>query len=358
MTIRVALIFGGESPEHEVSIVSARFVYAQLQEVGYQVTAIGIDVRGGWHRGEHVFGELSDLVGQDFEPDLKQRSTIIGELISNAYDVVFPLIHGLTGEDGNIQGLCELFGIPFVGGDSLCQSLCYDKLSTRYSLTQLGLPQPDFVSLFREQFAGGRYWVIDMVERALAFPLFVKPSRTGSSIGVNKVTSRSDLADALECAFQYDHRVIVENAIVGREIEVAVLGDINPVISAPGEIIPENDFYDFEEKYLKNSTQFEVPAAMSSDQLAQVTEQAKHAWRYLNCHGMARVDFLVSTDAIYLNEVNTIPGFTEISMFPKLLRESGINSHQLMERLVNLAIERQRNDRKREFLSQSDWFKS
>ncbi|MCB1044477.1 MAG: D-alanine--D-alanine ligase [Acidobacteria bacterium] len=356
MTVHVALIFGGESPEHEVSIVSARFVAAQLREAGYDVTPVGIDVLGGWHKGEDSFVSLAERVDQDFAVDLSQRAACLTDLVNGAFDVVFPLVHGVTGEDGSIQGMCELFGIPYVGGDPLCQALCYDKLSTRMILKHLGLPQPDYVPVYRDTFVGGRYWVLDQVEASLHYPVFVKPSRTGSSIGITKAHSRNELMTALETAFQYDRRVIVEQTISGREIEVALLGDFTPLISAPGEIIPENEFYDYDEKYVKNTTLFEVPASMSVEQLQQLAEYATTAWRATNCYGMARVDFMVSESGVYLNEINTVPGFTEISMYPRLLREGGLTPPELMSRLVELAIDRGKHIRR--YSSRSDWYKS
>ncbi len=358
MSLKVALIFGGVSPEHEVSIVSARSVHRNLLDASFQVEGFGIDQQGGWHSGKNVFDELVALVGKDYKLDQKKRVATLASLLNGDFDVVFPLIHGVTGEDGGIQGFCELLGLPFVGGDSLCQSLCYDKLATRQILSHHGLPQPVFLPFFVEQFVGGRYWVIDQIEETFTYPVFVKPSRTGSSIGVSKVASRSQLEAALSTAFEYDDRIIVEENIVGREIEVALLGAVNPIISAPGEIIPENDFYDFEEKYVKNTTSFEIPAMLSSEQIGQISDYAKRTWRIMNCYGLARVDFLVGNDQIFLNEVNTVPGFTDISMYPRLLRESGVNSNEMMQQLVELALNRERNQRRRDFRSNSNWFET
>lgn len=354
---RVALIFGGQSPEHEVSIVSARFVDQTLSAAGFKVVRIGIDREGGWHAGENVF---SWLVNQESAPESAKRSGLVPgnhQLLADLeVDVVFPLIHGVTGEDGVIQGYCEMLGLPFVGGGPLNQSLCWDKIVTRTMLAAAGLPQPKFVALHRheksvEEWAG-------TVTRSLNFPVFVKPSRTGSSIGISKVNEPESLIKALEKAFDFDYRVIVEEGLKAREMELAGLGAADPLITEPGELIPENDFYDFEEKYIKNTTQFHLPAELPLERVEAMKDQARTAWRALNCFGMARIDFLVTEDDIYLNEINTIPGFTAISMYPRLAAQSGIDAQELMKKLVELAMERSRlMKRSRNFSSNLNWYK-
>jgi len=346
----VALIFGGQSPEHEVSIVSARFVASQLERAGYRVLPIGIDREGGWHTGATAFAHLCDG-GSPGEP----KTTALARLVEEA-EVVFPMVHGVTGEDGCIQGFCQLVGLPYVGGDSLNQSLCWDKLATRTSLLQGGLPQLPYLAYFKHDFDAGA--AVKEICGRFDFPVFIKPSRTGSSVGISRAVDRDSLERGLALAFQFDVRVIVEPGLTALEVEIAGLGAFDPFLSQAARIIPENDFYDFEEKYLKDTTRFEIPAPLSADQLVRLREIARQAWRLLNCFGMARIDFLVTPEQVYLNEINTLPGFTSISMYPRLLRESGVESPELMERLVELAIARDAlTGCTTRFESRLDWYK-
>jgi D-alanine-D-alanine ligase len=351
---RVLLIYGGRSPEHEVSIVSARDVFRQLTEAGFETVPVGVARDGSWHVGADSFDKLPEIVATaDInEPLLPQQ---LSALIQTE-DVVFPMIHGVTGEDGCLQGFCEWFNIPFVGCGTLSMNLTWDKLATRWALLQAGLPQPAYLPLYKDQFEEAAS--ILQIERTLKYPLFVKPSRTGSSIGVSKVRDKKQLLQAIELAFTFDYRVIVEEGIEGREIEVAALGAVEPVLSEPGELIPENDFYDFEEKYLKNSTTFKVPASLTEAEHETMRYYARKAWSALDCYGMARIDFMVASDGLYLNELNTIPGFTSISMYPRLLAHSGINSSSLMKRLIELAQQRsQHRMRSTAFQSGKDWYR-
>ena len=332
MTV-VAVIFGGQSPEHEVSIVSARFVIAQLAQAGYQPLAIGIDREGGWHTGPEAFNALCEgQVGGE------RKSAAIARLVEEA-EVVFPMIHGITGEDGCIQGLCHLLNLPYIGGDSLNQSLCWDKLATRTILLQGGLPQLPYLAYYKAGFDSAAA-VAEICDR-FTLPVFVKPSRTGSSVGITRVTAAADLPEALALAFRYDSRLIVEPGVTALEVEIAGLGAFEPELSPAAQIIPENDFYDFEEKYLKDTTRFEIPAPLTIAQRERLCSIAKRAWQLLNCFGLARIDFLVTDEEVYLNEINTLPGFTSISMYPRLMRENGVASDQLMKRLVDLALQRE-----------------
>ncbi|MDJ0835601.1 MAG: D-alanine--D-alanine ligase family protein [Acidobacteriota bacterium] len=345
---RVALIFGGQSPEHEVSIVSARYVYSQLREAGYSVLPVGIDRSGGWHFGGHAFETLCQ------NPVPKGEG--LTSLAAMDVDVVFPIIHGLTGEDGSIQGYCNLLGLPWVGSDVLSASLCWDKLAARAVLLEHGIPQPPYLALYRENYDPDV--TATQVAEQLGFPVFVKPARAGSSIGISKVNQPENLAAALENAFRFDYRVLVEPGLEAREIEIAGLGAQDPQLSIPARIIPENEFYDFEEKYLNGRTTFEVPARIEPHVLERMHDIARRAWLALNCYGMARIDFLVTDDEVFLNEINTHPGFTSISMYPRLMRESGVPTPELMRRLVQLALDRDRLQAvTRDFQSGRDWFK-
>ncbi len=331
MTV-VALIFGGRSPEHEVSIVSARNVNKNLKKAGLQVYPIGIDRAGRWWGGEEAF----EILCNNTQPDSDVSPVQV--LSQSACDVVFPLVHGVTGEDGCIQGMCKLLNLPYVGGDPLNQSLCWDKLATRTILANNGLPQPRFLGFFKHEFDEGR--AVQQIESTLDYPVFIKPSRTGSSIGVSKAHCREDLIMALGKAFEYDYRIIVEENIDGQEIEIAGLGSTDPQLSIPAQIIPGSDFYDFSEKYLNSGTRFVIPAPIEPHRLDELKAIARKAWVLLNCYGLSRIDFMVSKNGVYLNEVNTVPGFTAISMYPALMEKSGVSPVNLMKKLVELALKR------------------
>ena len=346
--------FGGQSPEYEVSIVSARNVHRQLQAAGYDAIPVGIDPGGNWHCGSDAFDILMDAAGKTFSgrPDMMGFQ----KLLDQGVDVLFPLVHGVSGEDGYIQGLCRLAGLPFVGGDVLNLSLCWDKIATRTIARAHGLPQPEFVAIGHDDWEPNGF--IPKIEAIMEYPVFVKPSRAGSSIGISKVKNRDELAPSIEEALKYDFRVIVEQGLNAREIEIAGLGASNPTLSVPAEIIPGGEFYDFEEKYIKDQTKFIIPATFSQQQLEDLRSMARKAWKALSCFGMARIDFLVTPEVVYLNEINTIPGFTPISMYPALLERVGISQPQLMTELVNLALKRDTLLAvTHRFDSKEDWFK-
>ncbi len=349
---RVALVFGGKSPEHEVSIVSARNVYALLQEAGFEAIAIGIDRQGVWHVGEQSFGILTGKVAVE-----AASANPLAQLAELQADVLFPLVHGFNGEDGMLAAVCKAAGLPYVGGDQLNMSLCWDKLTTRMVLAANEIPQLPYLGFYRADFQLSA--ALDQIEARFAYPIFVKPSRTGSSIGISRAVDRTSLAAALEEAFQFDYRVIVEPGLDGAlEVEISGLGGALPQLSIPARIIPENTFYDFEEKYINNATRFEVPAVLAPWQLARMREIAAKAWQVLNCYGLARIDFLITAEEVYLNEVNTYPGFTSISMYPRLMREIGVDGASLMRTLVQLALDRDKLLPVRsDFSSNANWWK-
>ena len=351
---RVALIFGGQSPEYEVSIVSARNVFKQLQAAGFHAIPVGIDPGGNWHCGPDAFDILVTAAKQEFvgRPDMRG----FREMLDQGVDVVFPMVHGVTGEDGYIQGLCRLSGLPFVGGDVLNLSLCWDKIATRTIARAHGIPQPEFIGIDRSDWDGAV--LVPQIEALMHYPVFVKPSRAGSSIGISKVKRREDLRPCIEEALGYDYRVIVEQGLDAREIEIAGLGASRPKLSVPAQIIPGGEFYNFDEKYIKDQTQFIIPAPFSDAQLAELETIARKAWTALSCFGMARIDFLVTEDTVYLNEINTVPGFTPISMYPALLEKSGVSQPELMRQLVELALKRDSLlSVTHRFDSHQDWFR-
>jgi D-alanine-D-alanine ligase len=355
---RIGLLFGGESPEFEVSLVSARNVAALLKEAGFEVFPIGVAPNGKICSGSEAFHQV-DVIDRLFRPSRLHWSRRL-ELEQWPIDVLFPMIHGMTGEDGGIQGLCEFIGLPYIGGDVLNQALCMDKLATRGILKANGLPQPRWVGAYRIRGEEDlNAYAVEIVD-TLNFPIFVKPSRTGSSIGISRVADPKDLLFALKEAFAYDYRLIAEEAVPkAQEIECAALGDQQPLISPFGRIVPQRAFYDFEEKYLGGATQFELPAHLNPSLEAQARDFALRAWDLLGCFGMARIDFLCTDTTAYLNEINTIPGFTSISMYPKLLELAGVAQVDIVKTLVQLAMSRKQTDqRKTQFQSKSDWYKS
>ena len=316
--MRVAVLTGGRSSEHEVSLASGASVMKGLEEAGHEVVEVRIARDGGWSSG----GEAVALV---------PGGGLLGA------DVAFPVLHGAFGEDGSLQGLLELLDLPYVGSDVLSSATCMDKLTLKRLLAGRGIPQVDFVAV------GEDGWRARCAE--LGTPLWVKPSRMGSSVGITRVTDWADLPDALAAAFEHDSKALVEAAVTGREIECGVLEDEygRPEASVPAEIrvLRGHDWYDFEAKYLDDACEFDVPAALPPDVTDRVRDIACRAFTALDCAGLARVDFFVTADGhVVVNEVNTMPGFTPISMFPRVWAASGVDYPTLVDRLIAAALRR------------------
>ncbi len=379
---RVAVIFGGQSSEHEVSRVSAQSVIENIDKQKYDIVMIGITKDGKWltydgptekiGSGEWQAIAQKQLLNQSSErQNLSQQKngtqtfssstqiatnntarSIFDENTNAPIDVVFPVLHGCNGEDGTIQGLFELAGIPYVGCGVLGSSLGMDKAYTKIIFEKEGLPQGDYLVFSRKQVYYQNENVIKEIEGKLTYPCFVKPSNAGSSVGVNKASNRTELIKALDIAAKNDRRILVEEFINGREIECAVLGNDNPIASTVGEVVPCNDFYDYEAKYqVGDSSKVVIPAEnLSAETVDKIREYAVRAFKCLDCAGLSRVDFFVHkvTGEIYINEINTLPGFTKISMYPKLWSESGIPYPELIDKLIELAFERF-EDSKREY---------
>ncbi len=350
--VRVAVIFGGQSGEHDVSLASARSVMTVLRERGRQVVPIGITRGGRWLLRGDPFAILSDPA-RDPDANVVETPGAGHELVPGAtgqafppIDVAFPVLHGPFGEDGTVQGLLELAGIPYVGCGVLASSLSMDKIACKSVLTAHGLPVVPSRAINRSLWDAEPGRVIVDVEAALGYPVFVKPANLGSSIGISKATDRRTLVAALNDAARYDRRLLVEQAVqCPREIECAVLGNDNPIASVPGEVRPSNDFYDYAAKYIDGQSELLIPASLPPAVAARVQELAVAAFRAVDGAGLARVDFLLSdiTGDLYINELNTLPGFTAISMYPKLWEASGISYGDLVDRLIDLALERQRD---------------
>lgn len=360
---RIGVIFGGQSPEHEVSRVSAQNVIKNIDRNKYDVVMIGITKDGRWLTYEGPEEELGTGRWQAIAESNEKGNTVnINELLSGdkspnsaqnsgqKLDIVFPVLHGCNGEDGTIQGLLELFGVPYVGCGVLSSAIAMDKAFSKLIFEKYSIPQGKYLVFDRSGInTGNIHGIIEKVEEVLTYPCFVKPSNTGSSIGVSKARDRKQLIEALHLASRYDRKILVEEYIEGGEFECAVLGNQNPEASVVGEIIPCNEFYDYEAKYSPDSTSKTViPADLPEDVSHKIRKYAVEAFKALECSGLARVDFFVQkgTNKVYINEVNTLPGFTSISMYPKLWEATGIKYTELIDRLINLALERFRDNKR------------
>jgi len=352
--VRVGVLFGGRSGEHEISLLSARSVMNALDPEKYDVVPIGITREGHWL----VSGEpMAQLQAEADRMALEiSRASIGQELVSTRrelvpgtgksgiprVDVIFPVLHGPYGEDGTIQGLLELAGIPYVGSGVLGSALAMDKAASKAIFRAQGLPCANFELVYRWEYADHPGEILERVSEAIGFPCFVKPANLGSSVGVTKAHTIDELPHALDSAARYDRRLLVEEAINAREIECSVLGNDQPVASVLGEIIPHREFYDYVAKYHDSTTELIIPADLPADKALEIQKLAVRAFQALDCAGLARADFFLCRDTgvAYINELNTIPGFTSVSMYPKLWEASGLPYARLVDRLIDLALER------------------
>jgi D-alanine-D-alanine ligase len=351
--LKVAVIYGGRSTEHKISILSAKNIVASMPKDKYEPILIGIDKSGRWILQSDSALELLDTSDPN-AVGLTDRNTTLHlsqntdhRLFSNHSeehlskgDVIFPVLHGMYGEDGAIQGFAKLANIPCVGPGILGSAIGMDKEVMKRLLRDAGIKNAPFVTLRKYNRSEFTY---DSVSEKLGEELFVKPVNLGSSVGVSYVQNKKEYETAVEHAFLYDNKVIIESKIQGREIECAVLGNDDPMASIPGEVIPKSGFYSYESKYLdEKGAKLAVPAQLSEQQIKAIQETAIDTYRCLECSGMARVDmFMLDNDELYINEINTIPGFTDISMYPTLWRISGLSNEALIDRLIQLAIEEQ-----------------
>lgn len=348
--MRVAVLFGGQSGEHEVSLISASSVINHLDKNKYEIYFLGITKGGQW---KYFEGDAKRIQDGSWEADARPAvfpgdpsfgGFFLTEAPDRIYkvDMVFPVLHGPRGEDGTVQGLLELSGIPYVGCGVLASSTGMDKAASKAIFRSLGLPQGEYVSVLMEDWKENSRAVAELVEGSFGYPCFVKPANMGSSVGISKARSREELAAAMEYAGRYDSKIIIEALIDCREIECAVLGNNRPKASVLGEIIPSKEFYDYEAKYNDGgSSRLLVPAVVDKDKAEEIRDLAVRAYRALCCSGLSRVDFFMEkgTGRVYINEVNTLPGFTSISMYPKLWEASGIPYGELLDTLIELALE-------------------
>jgi len=358
--IRIGLVFGGRSGEHEVSLASATSVMANLDSEKYDVVPIGITKEGSWLLGteparlmtaeQSVGEETADskqttAVTLTGDPRLRRLIPVEGstKLADNgALDVIFPVLHGTYGEDGTLQGLLEMANVAYVGCGVLGAALGMDKEKMKMVFTSVGLPNVDYLVYRRNEWERSPEAIIETIEQRLGYPCFVKPVNLGSSVGINKAHNRTELEHAMQVAAEYDRKIIIEHGINCREFECAVLGNDEPIVSVIGEVIASNEFYDYNAKYLDNKSQVVIPADIPQTSAEEIRRQAIQAFLALDLSGLARVDFFLEkeTNRVYINEVNTLPGFTEISMYPKLWEASGLSYPELLDRLIELAIER------------------
>ncbi len=356
----MGVLFGGRSSEHEVSLASAKNVMEALRQAGNEITSIGISAEGRWLSQPDAWAALDGggnprasrwgdwRLGRAGVASLSLSVAIVlRELLDEQHlppvDVIFPVLHGPYGEDGTVQGLLEMANLPYVGSGVLGSAVAMDKDVARKLFACHGLPQVRYLTVRRHTWRQAPEAEIDRIEATLPYPLFVKPANLGSSVGVSKARDRRQLQAAIELATRYDSKLLVEAAVPhAREIEVSVLGNDEPEASVAGEIIPANEFYDYNAKYESAGSQLLIPARLDEATMQRVQSLAVQAFQALDCAGLARVDFLVAGDngGIYLNEVNTMPGFTRISMYPKLWEASGLAYPDLVHRLLELAIER------------------
>jgi D-alanine-D-alanine ligase len=349
----VAVLFGGRSGEHEVSLASAQSVMDAMDRGKYEIFPVGISKSGRWIAGgDPMFllqsGREEETEGMDVSGALavmEGRELAVEEASRARFpevDVVFPVLHGTYGEDGTVQGLLELADVPYVGAGVLGSALGLDKIAQKAVLSANGLPTVPCLPVTRRRWREEPEDVLDEAEKEFAYPVFVKPANLGSSVGVSKAHDRSGLVDALDLAGRYDRKLLVEAAINAREIECSVLGNDDPEASLPGEVVPSNEFYDYKAKYIDGDSELYIPAKLDEETIQEIQEMAVRAFLAIDCAGMARVDFFFCRDtgALYVNELNTIPGFTEISMYPKLWEASGLPYPKLIDRLVACALER------------------
>jgi D-alanine-D-alanine ligase len=346
--LRIGVLFGGRSGEHEVSLASAASVIRGLDPEKYEAVPIGISKDGRWLVGAGAQKMLPEVLKTGQRVVLPADPNAAGLVPldhsggdSQRVDVMFPVLHGTFGEDGTVQGLLELAGLPYVGAGVVGSAVGMDKDMQKRLFLQADLPVADFLAIPRADWEKAPKKALGTIEKKFRYPLFVKPATLGSSVGMTKVHIRKELPAALDLAAEFAQKILVERAIVGREIEVSVLGNADPRASVPGEIVPHREFYDYTAKYLEEGTQLIIPAKLTRAQVKHFQDYAVRAFRAIECTGMARVDFFLEgrTRRIFLNEVNTIPGFTSISMYPKMWEASGIPFRELIDRLITLAFE-------------------
>ncbi|MGB6198829.1 MAG: D-alanine--D-alanine ligase family protein [Candidatus Acidiferrales bacterium] len=356
--LRIGILFGGRSGEHEVSLNSAASVIAALDPQRYEVVPIGITKDGRWLAGSSAQKLLPDVL-RDGQRVMLGADPNVGALVpldktqpgAPHIDVVFPVLHGTYGEDGTVQGLLELADLPYVGSGVIGSAVGMDKDMQKRLFLQARLPVADFLAVSRARWEREPQKIRREIEKKFRYPVFVKPATLGSSVGMTKAHNRAELEKALNFASEFAQKLVIEKTIRGREIELSVLGNEQARASIPGEIVPHREFYDYEAKYLEEGTRLIIPAKLSKPQVKKFQELAVRAFHAVEALGLSRVDFFLErgTNRIYLNEINTIPGFTSISMYPKLWEASGLSYRALLDELINLALAQHREKQRTKF---------
>ncbi|KAB3541009.1 D-alanine--D-alanine ligase [Alkaliphilus pronyensis] len=353
----VMVLFGGKSHEHEVSLMSAASILRAINKEKYNIIPVVITKEGNWQRYNSTVKEIESGEWEGIKNmllnDEKTSSVSLIPQKSNSgsialggtvedIDVVFPVLHGPFGEDGTIQGLLETINVPYVGAGVLASAVAMDKAVVKALFKAEDIPQADYTVVYRKKYEESPIRELEAIEERLKYPVFVKPANLGSSVGISKARNRQQLMAAIEEASRYDRKIVIEENINAREIECSVLGNDEPIASLPAEIIPSHEFYDYQDKYFDGKTQFIIPADLPKETIEKIRSLAIKVYRLIDCSGLARVDFFIekSTNRILINEINTMPGFTKISMYPKMWEASGIKYEELINRLIDLAIER------------------
>lgn len=348
MKTKIGLLYGGKSAEHKVSLQTALAVIKALDLEKFEIHPIYINTAGRWIKGPELTGPVENVKALEFSSSDSLSPTSLAPAVFQgaeqeraSLDVIFPLLHGPNGEDGTVQGLLELLNLPYVGNGVLASAAGMDKVLMKNIFAQAGLAQVNYVAFIKREWEKAKEAAYDKIEAELGYPCFVKPANLGSSVGISKCRNREELEAAFEEAFQFDRKVIIEEGVTAREIEVGVLGNDEPECSVAGEIVPKKDFYDYTAKYEDGNTALIIPADITEEEYQEINEMAIRAFKALDCSGLVRADFFLTADGkVLINEVNTMPGFTPFSMFPLLWKHSGVEYPQLIERLVGLAKER------------------
>ncbi|WP_018664781.1 D-alanine--D-alanine ligase [Heyndrickxia acidiproducens] len=344
MKKKICLLYGGKSAEHQVSLQTAKAVIQALDHEKFDIHPIFITKEGNWVKGPLLTGPVENVKQLEFHEGQHIAPNALSAPISDGekgYDVIFPLLHGPNGEDGTVQGMLELLNLPYVGNGVLASSAGMDKVIMKNLFAQAGLDQVKYVSFIRSTWEKQPEECFRETEEMTGYPCFVKPANLGSSVGISKCTNRAELEAAFKEAFHFDRKIIVEEGVTAREIELGVLGNDDPKCSVAGEIVAKKDFYDYKAKYEDGDTALIIPAEISEAVYGKLTASAIKAFKALDCSGLVRADFFVTKDErVIINEVNTMPGFTPVSMFPLLWKHTGLDYPQLIEKLVELALER------------------
>lgn len=345
----ICVVFGGMSGEHDVSLMSAYNILNALDKEKYNVSTIGITLYGKWYFYDGDYENIKNKSWLEDKSNLDDNIDFFSDGRIRDIDVFFPIIHGQTGEDGKLQGLFEMIGKAYVGCDVTSSALCMDKDLTKRVLETEKIPVTEGICLYESEITDEKELekYISDIKKSFSFPVFIKPANMGSSVGISKANDEAELSKALKNAVRFDKKVLVERAVNAREIEVAVLGNFEPEVTMPGEIISCNEFYDYEAKYLSgDSSKINIPADITKEQIEKIQKYAVRAFKVLGCLGLSRIDFFIDKDSgeVYLNEVNTMPGFTNISMYAKMWEAMGVDYTSLIERLIDLGLEM--NERK------------